>query len=331
MGAGMKWQKLGKIFDPTEHTLANRCVEFAQSPQTLVMDDRVRVYFSTRERDSVGKYLSHVAYADFSLDMSRLLDVSSHTVLPLGGLGCFDEHGIFPINVMRDGDRVLAYTTGWNRKVSVSADASIGLCISHDDGQTFERHGTGPLLTASLNEPFLVADAFVARYGDVYHMWYIYGTKWSKFTETEPLDRVYKIAHATSPDGIQWQRDGRQIIGDRVNADECQALPTVIHVDGLYHMYFCYRHAHGFRTNSSLAYRIGYAYSTDLVNWTRDDALAGIDVSADGWDAHMQCYPHVFACAGKVYMLYNGNEFGRNGFGLAVLEPSVPPHIGKEN
>ena len=173
MGADMKWRKLGKLFDPTEHTLPNRCVEFAQSPQTLVLADRIRVYFSTRERDSVGKYLSHVAYADFSRDMSQLLGVSTSTVLPLGGLGCFDEHGIFPFNVLRDVDRILAYTTGWNRKVSVSADASIGLAISHDDGQTFCRHGTGPLLTASLSEPFLVADAFVLRYGDTYHMWYI--------------------------------------------------------------------------------------------------------------------------------------------------------------
>jgi hypothetical protein len=320
MGEGMKWKKLGKLFDPTEHQLPNRCVEFAQSPQTLVLSDRVRVYFSTRERDSLGKYLSHVAYADFSRDMNRLLGVSNQAVLPLGGLGSFDEHGIFPINVHRDGDRVLAYTTGWNRKVSVSADASIGLAISHDDGRSFQRHGTGPLLTASLNEPFLVADAFVQRFDDTFHMWYIYGTKWQKFRETEPPDRVYKITHATSSDGINWQRDGRQIITDRLNADECQALPTVICVEGVYHMYFCFRQAYGFRQDSSRAYRIGYAWSTDLEKWTRDDNLAGIDVSVDGWDAQMQCYPHVFECDGKVYLLYNGNEFGRHGFGLAEAE-----------
>ncbi|MCE5983153.1 MULTISPECIES: hypothetical protein [unclassified Pseudomonas] len=316
----MKWKKLGKVFNPTEHSLANHCVEFAQSPQTLVLEDRVRVYFSTRERDSLGKFLSHVAYADYALDMSRLLDVSQHTVLPLGGLGCFDEHGIFPINVLRDGDRVLAYTTGWNRKVSVSADAAIGLAISHDNGQTFQRHGTGPVMAASLHEPFLVADAFVQRHGDRLHMWYIYGTQWKKFNNSEAPDRVYKIAHATSSDGIDWQRDGRQIISDRLDADECQALPTVIRLNGVYHMYFCYRQAYGFRQDPGRGYRLGYARSHDLVNWERDDSLAGIDISSDGWDSQMQCYPHLFESEGKVYLLYNGNEFGRHGFGLAVLE-----------
>lgn len=320
MGAGMKWKKLGKIFDPTEHTLPNRCVEFAQSPQTLVLSDRVRVYFSTRERDSVGKYLSHVAYADFSRDMRHLLGVSTQPVLPLGGLGCFDEHGIFPINVLRDGDRVLAYTTGWNRKVSVSVDAAIGLAISHDGGLTFQRYGSGPILAASLKEPLLVGDAFVQRYGDTFHMWYIYGTKWQKFNEAEQPDRVYKIAHATSPDGINWQRDGRQIISDRLNADECQALPTVICVNDVYHMYFCYRQANGFRQDSSRAYRIGYASSSDLKTWVRDDSLTGIDISDEGWDSQMQCYPHVFECDSAIYLIYNGNEFGRLGFGLAIQE-----------
>jgi hypothetical protein len=316
----MKWRKLGRIFDPTEHTLPNRCAEFAQSPQTLVLPDRVRVYFSSRERDSVGKYLSHIAYADFSRDMNRLLTVSDHVVLPLGDLGCFDEHGIFPINVLKDGDRVLAYTTGLNRKISVALDASIGLAISHDDGRTFSRYGAGPILAASLNEPFLIADAFVRHYEELYHMWYIYGVKWQRMHETVPPDRVYKITHAVSPDGINWRRDGRRIIADRLNADECQALPTVIHLDGLYHMYFCYRQAHGFRQSGNSAYRIGYAWSSDLENWMRDDSLAGIEVSAEGWDSEMQCYPHVFECNGKVFLLYNGNEFGRYGFGLAILE-----------
>ena len=317
----MQWTKLRKIFDPAEHHLPIDSVGFAQAPQALVLDDRVRIYFSTRERDPIGKYLSHVAFVDLDQSLQRILGVSHHQVIALGGLGCFDEHGIFPINVLRDGDRVLAYTTGWNRKISVSADSAIGLAISHDQGRTFEKYGRGPVMAASLNEPFLIGDASVVKAGGDYHMWYIFGTRWTRQSEAEPLDRVYKVAHATSVDGINWRRNGRQIIPDKLDADECQALPTVICLDGTYHMYFCYRAAHGFRNQASKAYRIGYASSNNRIDWTRDDGKAGIDVSADGWDSQMQCYPHVFECQGKVYMLYNGNEFGRHGFGLAVLEP----------
>ncbi|MGB6306537.1 MAG: hypothetical protein WBF89_02005 [Steroidobacteraceae bacterium] len=316
----MKWRKIGKIFDPTEHDLPHNAKQFAQSPQTLVFDDFVRVYFSTRERDATGKYLSHVCYADFAPNLRDILQVCDRTVIELGGLGAFDEHGIFPVNVCRDGDRVLAYTTGWNRKVSVSADASIGLAISDDEGRSFKKIGAGPVLTSSLHEPFLVADAFVRKYGDTYHMWYIHGLRWTRFSADAPADRVYKIAHATSSDAISWVKEGRSLIRDKLDADECQALPTVIqHGDG-YHMIFCYRQAHGFRTDPHSGYRLGYAYSDDLVDWVRDDSQTGIDVSSDGWDSQMQCYPHLFQYQGKIYLLYNGNEFGRAGFGLAELE-----------
>jgi len=316
----MKWTKLGKVFDPTEHKLPSNCVEFAQSPQTLVLEDRVRVYFSTRVRDTIGKYLSHIAFVEFDKSFDKILRVSTEEVIPLGGLGCFDEHGIFPMHVVPDGQRVLAYTTGWNRKVSVSADASIGLAISHDGGLTFQKHGIGPVMASSLHEPFLVADAFVLKRSDLFHMWYIYGTTWKKYSAEEAPDRVYKIAYASSQDGIHWERDSKLIIADKLNEDECQALPTVFESGGRFHMYFCYRQAHGFRNNSASGYRIGYAYSDDLIAWVRDDEAAGISVAADGWDSQMQCYPHAFKVGDKVYMLYNGNEFGRTGFGLAVLE-----------
>jgi hypothetical protein len=84
-------------------------------------------------------------------------------------------------------------------------------------------------------------------------------------------------------------------------------------------MYFCYRQSVDFRRNKNNGYRLGYAYSDDLILWTRNDDESGIDVSAESWDSDMMCYPHIFDCDGKVYLLYNGNEFGRHGFGIAEL------------
>jgi predicted GH43/DUF377 family glycosyl hydrolase len=316
----MKWRKLGKIFDPKEFVLANNCKEFAQSPQTLIFDDFVRIYFSTRAKDSKsGKFLSHISFVDMDKSFKKVINISNNTIIALGALGCFDEHGIFPMNVVKDGKKVLAYTCGWSRKVSVSVETSIGFAISEDNGLTYNKIGNGPIVTSSLNEPFLVGDAFVCLIDHKYHMWYIYGDRWIENSIEEPA-RVYKIAHAISNDGISWVKEGRKIISDKLNPDECQALPTVLYFDNKYNMFFCYREAIGFRKAKERGYRIGYAYSHDLVHWIRDDENAGIDVSEDEWDSDMQCYPHVFKCDDNVYMLYNGNEFGRYGFGLAVLE-----------
>ncbi|MFM7181689.1 MAG: hypothetical protein ACKO2G_09520 [Verrucomicrobiales bacterium] len=319
----MKWKKLGRIFDPLEHTLPNGCEEFAQSPQALVFDDFVRIYFSTRVLEpSNRKYLSHVAFADFSKDLREVLSVSKHPVLPLGGPGCFDEHGIFPFHVVRHHDRVLAYTCGWSRRVSVSVETSIGLVVSHDNGRTFERFGIGPVLSASLQEPFLVGDGFVKIINDVFHMWYIFGTEWRRYAPGSAPERTYKIGHAVSPDGVHWQKEeGRRIIPDRLGEDEAQALPMVCEIEGIYHMFFCYRPSCDFRTDPANGYRIGHAWSKDLENWNRDDESFRLDGTPGEWDSDMQCYPHVFELDGRSYLLCNGNEFGRRGFGLAICEP----------
>lgn len=317
----MRWNRLGKVFDPTQHKLPNGCEQFAQSPQALVFDDFVRIYFSTRAVDGNGKFLSHVAFVDFRKNLRDIIQVANHTVIPLGGLGCFDEHGIFPLNVVRVGNAIYGYTCGWNRRVSVSVDTAIGLAISHDDGLTFQRVGDGPVLAQSLHEPCLVGDGFVQVVGGSFHMWYIFGTGWKRQSVDAAPDRTYKIGHATSSDGIRWQKEeARQIIPDRLGADESQALPTVITVGSRHHMFFCYRQTFDFRANRDRGYRIGHAWSDDLLNWTRNDEKPQLEIPDGEWDSDMQCYPNVFECNGHVYMLYNGNQFGRHGFGLAVLE-----------
>jgi hypothetical protein len=315
----MKWKKLGKIFNPEEHKLPNGCLSFAQSPQTIVFGDFVRIYFSTRKKDEEkNKFLSHIAFVDFDKDFNTIKNIASDTVIELGKLGCFDEHGIFPINPLRDGEKILAYTCGWSRRVSVSVETSVGLAISEDNGLTFNKVGEGPVLTSSLNEPMLVGDAFVKKYEGTYHMWYIFGTKWISSQNEDPA-RVYKIGYAKSNDGINWEKLGKQIISDKLNENECQALPSVIKYKDYFLMVFCYREAFDFRNNKNNGYRIGYAYSKDLINWERDDNLISFDDTDDSWDSEMKCYPHIFYCNDKVYLLYNGNQFGKYGFGLAQL------------
>lgn len=317
----MKWKKLGKIFDPTNFQLPNGCTEFAQSPQALVFDDFVRIYFSTRKRETnSNKYLSYVSFADFDKKFQKILQTCDHTIIELGELGCFDEHGIFPFSPVRIGDKIIAYTCGWSRRVSVSVETSIGLAVSEDNGMTFKKLGNGPVLTASLNEPFLINDAFVRMFDGIFHCWYSYGVRWIRHSMDDEPDRVYKIGHATSGDGISWKKEGRHIIDDVLNADECQALPSVIFLNDKYHMFFTYRYAIDFRKNPRRGYRIGYAYSSDLQDWTRINDYEGLDMSSSGWDSEMMCYPHVFILENDVYLLYNGNEFGKYGFGLAVLE-----------
>lgn len=317
----LEWRKLGRVFDCDPSCLPPGCVGWAQSPQALVFPTFIRVFFSTRSQEGEGLYVSHVASVDLDLALTRVLDASRRAVLGPASLGSFDEHGVFPMSVVRHGRDVWGYTTGWSRRVSVPVETAIGLAVSHDDGRTFTRAGPGPVLAASLHEPFLVADGFVRVFGGLHHMWYIAGREWRRYVAGGPPERIYKIAHATSCDGLHWVDEGGVgLVPDKLGPDECQALPCVVRLGDLYHMFFCYREPSRFRTDPACSYRLGHAVSDDLSTWVRSEA----DVLPPGgpgeWDEEMQCYPHVFSCGRRAYLLYNGNEFGRHGFGAAVLE-----------
>ena len=314
----MKWIPRGQIFQFDESSFNGEFLGFAQSPQVLDCGDFVRIYFSTRQQSANGKFLSVIQYIEMDLEFKAILGRSHGTVVPLGDLGTFDEHGIFPFSVFRHGDAVWGYSNGWSRRKSVSVETSIGLAISHDGGLHFEKFGKGPVLTASPQEPYLVCDPFVRVFDGVFHMWYIYGTGWHPHPDGHEPDRTYVIAHATSNDGREWVKEGRPILPQR-HPLECQALPSVLQIGSRYHMVFCHRHTFDFRTNPERGYRLGYAYSDDLVNWVRNDEALQFEGPAQDWAADMACYPHLFANHRGTYLLYNGNQFGRAGFGMAEL------------
>ena len=317
-----KWKKLGKVFTPQNVEGRSWLKEFAQAPATLMFDDFVRVYFSCRPpADGNGQYVSYSAYVDLDRDdLFKIRRVAEQPILELGGLGEFDEFGTYPVSVIRDGDEVRAYYAGWTRCESVPFNVAIGQAVSRDWGNTFTKVGSGPVLSYSPHEPFVLSGPKIRRFGDLWYLWYIAGRKWKMVQgRAEP---VYKIRMATSHDGVHWIKVNKDLIESRVEEDEAQASPDVFYANGRYHMFFCYRHSTDYRSRKN-GYRIGYASSANLIDWMRDDAKAGIDVSEEGWDAEMISYPHLFVLDGKTYLAYLGNEVGRYGFGLATAEGTL--------
>lgn len=313
-----KWEKLGKLFDPEERQDELWMKTFAQSPSVVVYESHVRVYFCSRPQpDAEGMYLSYLAYID--LDRQNLLNVMKvckNPLMDLGGYGTFDEFGTNPISVIRDGDEMRVYYAGWTRCESVPINGAIGIAISRDGGESFVRLGDGPVLSYSPDEPFMLGSPRIRKFGETWYLWYVSGREWLK-TEGKP-EPVYKIRMASSDDGINWAKYGRDLLENRLGEYECQACPDVLFVGGRYHMFFSYRHSHNYKSKEG-GYRIGYASSDDMVNWRRCDEMAGMEVSATGWDSQMVNYPHVFMLDGETYMLYQGNDMGRTGIGLARL------------
>lgn len=148
---------------------------------------------------------------------------------------------------------------------------------------------------------------------------YVSGVRWTE-TADGSLQSHYHIKYAESSDGREWRREGQVAIDFENESETNIARPAVLKlVDGTYAMWYSLvGHPPG-------KYRMGLAHSRDCRTWTRVDAHAGIDVSPGTFDSDMLCYPCVVEHDARLYMFYNGNAFGADGFGLAVAD--VPRDI----
>ncbi len=313
-----KWKKLGNVFDPTKLETPFWMHEFAQAPHVIIFEKFIRIYFSCRPKaDENGQYVSYSGFADF--DKKNLLEpisISTQPILELGELGTFDEFGTYPVSIIKNNDDFWGYYAGWTRCESVPFNTAIGLGISKDNGVTFQKVGLGPIISYSLQEPFVISGPKIRKFNNKFYLFYIAGSEW--ILDNNKPEPVYKIRLAISDDGLTWEKQNLDLIESKTQ-DEAQASPDVFFRDGTYHMFFCYRSGKNYRGKEN-GYRIGYASSTNLIHWNRQDELAGIDVSQNGWDSEMISYPHIVEVNGSTYMYYLGNSVGKNGFGLAILE-----------
>ncbi len=317
-----EWEKLGRIYNP--HDFEERpewMFEFAQAPSVLIFDEIVRVFFGSRpKRDANGQYVTYSTFIDLDRkNLFNIINIAKEPILKLGNCGCFDEFGTYPLSVIRKNDEVWAYYAGWTRCESVPFNVGIGYAISTDNGLTFQKPGEGPILPYSLDEPFTLSGPKIRKFGETYYLFYIAGKEWIKVNGKPEIS--HKIRMAYSDDGIKWNKLNKDIIPNGWDEAESQASPDVFFANGKYHMFFCGWVPANFRVTRTRI--IGYAYSEDLIHWTRDDSKVGIHLSTEGWDSEMLAYPHVFELDGNTYMMYIGNEVGRYGFGLAKLKGSL--------
>jgi hypothetical protein len=270
---------------------------------------RYRVHFAARD----DKNRSQGAWADVEVQDGGLKVVGTATKpsLALGRLGAFDDCGAMPGSLVTHQGRLLMYYTGWTLARAVPFFFFVGVAESHDGGETFQRLSEAPVIGRNHHDPFLTGAPWVISENGRLRMWYISGTEWVPAAkEGEAPTHYYSIKHATSEDGIHWQVNDRLCLPYLEN-EHAIARPVVTPVDGGYRMIYSARRL-------GETYRIYSANSTDGLSWQRD-SLPMIDVAPSGWDSEMVCYGSRLESPAGNFLLYNGNAYGKDGFGAARL------------
>jgi hypothetical protein len=302
----MRWRKLGQIYSADQGLHPNLATHAANPLPVRLEGDLYRVFFSGRDEEN----RSSVGFVDIDMRRRKVEHVHRAPLFEFGAEGSFYSHGVSIGNCyVVEGVRYILFM-GWRRPPNAHWRGEIGRLRLGGDTSSLTLADAGPFMPLDDADPVSLSYPWVLSSADgFYRMWY--GTTWSWDAGNGEMLHVIRAAH--SPDGRRWTKQGLAIPYE-FGLAQAFSRPTVIgDSQAGYQMWFSYR-------GGASRYRIGYATSEDGERWTLRLNEAGIYVSASGWDSEMIEYPFVFSHNGEWLMLYNGNGYGRTGFGLAVRE-----------
>ncbi|MDI3318639.1 hypothetical protein [Pinibacter soli] len=302
----MRWIKKGLIFSSKNQPVWSK--NSALTPSPILLGDKIRVYAGFRDDEGV----SRIGFVDLNADCpNEIIGVSDKPVLDIGEPGTFDDNGVILGDVIADGDQIRMYYVGFQLVKRAKFLAFSGLAISNDNGNTFERVSNAPILDRSNNQHFIRAIHTALNDNGTWKIWYAAGNKW-EIINGQPFP-CYNIYYTESKNGIDFNNPA-QFCVDNIWPEYRIGRPRVYKIsDNKYLLFYTKGTIHG-------DYFPGVATSTDGINWVRKDDQLGIELSNEGWDSETLCYPSLLNYKNKVYMFYNGNKMGADGFGYAELD-----------
>lgn len=301
------WRRLGRVIEP--RPTGGWWQSHASYPTALVRETGpVTVFFSVR--DAANKSSLASVEIDIDGDSFQVGPVRGPLFTP-GPRGAFDADGVTVTSFVQQDERLVAYYLGWTTGASVPFTNFIGLAEAQSDG-TFKRLSSAPIVGRSPENPFTLGYPWVMKTSGEFRMWFGSHLFWGE----SGLEMSHVIKQASSKDGLLWtQMPGIAVplAGEADIAEFAVSRPVVLQEpDNSLSMWYARRNPH---------YCIGYALSVDQgLTWQRMDELFALEGKPDAWESQETTYPCVFDFNGNRYMLYNGNGYGRTGFGLARLE-----------
>lgn len=300
------WQKTGRIYEPSG-------TDFTHGSHPCAIhykDDFFVIAFTRRDLNRRSQiFLCHARVSDGQV---TLIGEPVHA-LSHGEPGCFDCDGAISVCLVEDKGQMYLYYVGWQNLPDTLWQCDTGRALLNPVELTLAREFKGPVLGRDKDNPLFAAATAFHVDGGHWKTWYNSGIRWEK--TADGWHHYYGIHYAESANGVDWTCHPGMCIPFADEYEYAFGRPSVFRLDGVFYMWFAHR-----ATRDVDTYRIGFASSADGRQWQRNDALAGIDVSSEGWDSGMICYPCVFEHRGLMYMLYNGDNYGQSGFGLAVME-----------
>lgn len=284
-----------KIFT---YKLNEKNVFFPQIPSVKVHKNKIFIFISYREKKDVKKLKPTAKIGLVTLNEKfKVINKFKKIKVKKNSLYFqYAQDGIMPSHIIDNNE---IYLTGWKRTKK----------YPH---RTFSLRGSFRQNTISLNKVFfknkmLTNAPYIFKEKKKKYFFLGIFTKWVK--HRSKLESCYTLY-------LDYKNKLKKIYKD----DTVKNRPCVIKIQSKYFLFFCRRKSTNFRNNTKNSYKIYYSNSSNLLKWSKLRKLTFPKKFIKSWNNQMQCYPQLFYFKKNLYLVYCGNNFGKDGFEIVKIK-----------
>jgi len=291
------------LIDSEKLFFRNVKLNYASNPTAILIgDSQLRIYFNSRNFQNRSSIYS----IDF---FPKRLDPNYESVAlqhRYGEDNSYFSHGISVGQLFAfDGERRLSFM-GWKNYKDRHWEGRIGYIPLDADGNLTEI-AIRPWMDLDQVDPLSLSYPAFFQDQDSKSIWYGSTLTWD--AGNGEMVHVLKEAIISS-DGKIIKRN--KIMPYILGSAQAFSRPAIVKIGTNFLM------AYSYRGNTS-KYRIGFM---QLGNFSSASHLSGIPpflTSNNAWESEMVEYPSFFNFNDRLYMLYNGNSFGKTGIGIVEV------------
>ncbi len=267
--------------------------------------NKVIIFFAGRNKSNE----SDIGYFIYDLIKFKVVKVCEKPILSRGKLGSFDDSAVIPSHIIKIGKKYHLYYVGWTQGKKVPFFSNIGLATSNRILGPYKKFSNSPILGKSKFDPYFVATCFVNKIKEGYEMYYTSNLFWKR-TNNIPYPR-YLIKKCFSKDGVNWQVNGEKVINFKNKKEVAITRPWIISLEKKLVMFFSIKKKN---------YEIQTNVLLNKSKWKRKKIFNFQKNKKINFDSVSQEYASLIKHNKKIYMFYNGNQYGKDGIGLAIAE-----------
>ena len=292
------------LLDPSKLIFHGENLIYSSNPICLVINQsKFRLFFNSRDTENRSSvYSIDVTYPEFlpkyesiklQMGFGRSSEYFSHGI-SLGQI--FEVNGSKFVSIM-----------GWKNDPIKHWEGRIGYIPLNKSGD-LTTLSDKPWINLDESDPISLSYPAVISEGGFLRVWYGSTITWDA-GNGEMLHVIKEGLINLEGDLTKTEITVPYVLG------EAQAFsrPAVLEINGKKLL------AYSFRGNVT-KYQIGFMWLNDFSTASQLNGIKSFKPSENSLENEMVEYPSFLTIGSNIYMLYNGNEFGKSGVGVALLE-----------